>query len=53
MQRIKLRGSGAPEFSYSAYETIIMTWLSSSGRGVSFGGFSGDHGPSVRAKSAA
>ena len=28
-----------------------MTWLSSSGRGVSFGGFSGEHGASERAQS--
>ena len=29
-----------------------MTWLSSSGRGVSFGGFSVEHGARKRAQSA-
>ena len=55
---------GAPDFSNSnktwAKPTTmvhiiwdrIMTWLSSSGRGVSFGGFSGEHGASERAQSA-
>ena len=62
MQRIKQRGSGALDFSSSSktrakittYETIyyILAWLSSPGRGVSFGGFSGEHGASERAQSA-
>ena len=54
VQRIKFHGSGAPGFSNSSktrakpstYETTyIMTWLSSSGRGVSFGASVGSTAP--------
>ena len=61
MQRIQLHGSGTPDFSNSSKTRAkpstsyildyMVTWLSSFGRGVPFGGFSGEHGASERAQS--